>query len=102
FRLVNPGLANALDLIGAAGRDAFYTGAIADAILAVAGTDVGGWMTENDLANHRGIDVDPISTTYRGATVWELPPNSQGITAQLALAMMERETFGASWDDPAW
>ena len=102
FRLVNPGLANSLDLIGAAGRDAFYTGAIADAILAVAGTGAGGWMTENDLANHAGIDVDPVATTYRGATVWELPPNSQGITAQLGLAMMERETFGASWDDPAW
>ncbi len=102
FHLVNPGLANALDLIGAAGRDAFYTGAIADAILAVAGTGVGGWMTENDLANHEGIDVDPVATTYRGATVWELPPNSQGITAQLGLAMMEREAYGASWDDPAW
>jgi gamma-glutamyltranspeptidase/glutathione hydrolase len=102
FRLLNAGLANALDLIGAAGRDAFYTGAIADAILAVAGTGVGGWMTENDLANHAGIDVDPVSTTYRDATVWELPPNSQGITALLALAMMERETFGGSWDDPAW
>ena len=102
FRLVNPGLANALDLIAAAGRDAFYSGAIADAIVAVAGTSAGGWMTENDLANHAGIDVDPVATTYREATVWELPPNSQGVTAQLGLAMMEREAFGETWDDPAW
>jgi gamma-glutamyltranspeptidase/glutathione hydrolase len=102
FRLVNAGLANALDLIGAAGRDAFYTGVIADAILAVTGPAAGGWMTADDLAGHAGFDVDPVATTYREATIWELPPNSQGVTAQLGLAMMERQPFGASWDDPAW
>jgi gamma-glutamyltranspeptidase/glutathione hydrolase len=102
FRLVNPGLANALDRIGAAGRDEFYTGAIAEAIIAVTGPGVGGWMTEADLAGHAGFDVTPVATTYRDATIWELPPNSQGITAQLALAMMDRQPFGASWDDPAW
>jgi gamma-glutamyltranspeptidase/glutathione hydrolase len=102
FRLGNPGLANALDRIGAAGRDEFYTGAIAAQILAVTGPAAGGWMTADDLANHAGFDVDPVATTYRDATIWELPPNSQGITAQLALAMMERQPFGAAWDDPAW
>lgn len=101
FRLVNPGLANALDRIGAEGRSAFYTGPIADAILAVAGGE-NGWLTADDLASHKGEWVEPVPSTYRGATVWELPPNSQGITAQLALEMMERVPFGASWDDPAW
>ena len=101
FRLVNPGLGNALDRIGAEGRSAFYTGPIAAAILGVTGGD-SGWLTEGDLASHRGEWVQPVASTYRGATVWELPPNSQGITAQLALAMMARERFDGAWDDPAW
>lgn len=101
FRLANPGLANSLDRIGVEGRSAFYEGPIAAAILSVAGGD-NGWLSEEDLARHAGAWVEPVSTTYRGATLWEIPPNSQGITAQLALKLMEREAFGTTWDDPAW
>lgn len=101
FHLANPGLANSLDRIGAEGRSAFYSGAIASEILAVAGGE-NGWLTAEDLAGHEGGWVEPVSATYRESTVWELPPNSQGITALLALGMMEREMFGGSWDDPAW
>jgi gamma-glutamyltranspeptidase/glutathione hydrolase len=101
FLLVNPGLANSLDRIGAEGRDAFYTGAIADEIVAAAG-GANGWLTADDLVTHAGEWVLPVASTYRGATIWELPPNSQGVTAQLALAMMDRAPFGTSWDDPAW
>ena len=101
FQLVNAALANSLDRIGAEGRSAFYSGAIADEILAVAGGE-NGWLTADDLSSHEGNWVEPVSSTYRYATVWELPPNTQGVTALLALAMMEREPFGTSWDDPAW
>lgn len=101
FRLVNPGLGNALDRIGVEGRSAFYTGPIAAAILEVAGGDAG-WLSANDLASHAGEWVEPVASSYRGATIWELPPNSQGITAQLALAMADRESFGGQWDEPAW
>ncbi|MDQ3523893.1 MAG: gamma-glutamyltransferase family protein [Chloroflexota bacterium] len=101
YMLANPALANSLDAIGREGRDAFYRGWIADQIVATAGGD-NGWMTGTDLATHASSWDDPISLRYRNATLWELPPNSQGVTALLALAMMDREAVGASWDDPAW
>lgn len=101
YRLVNPGLADSLDLIGLEGREAFYSGPIAEGILTVVGDD-NGWMTAADLASHHGEWIEPIGGSYRDATVWELPPNSQGLTALLALKMMNREPFGSSWDDPAW
>jgi gamma-glutamyltranspeptidase/glutathione hydrolase len=101
YRLANPALADSFELIASEGQTAFYTGAIAEAILAVAGSP-NGWLAADDLANHAGEWVEAIPSRYREATVWELPPNSQGITAQLALAMMAREGFPGAWDDPAW
>ncbi len=100
-RLANPWLAGSLELIAADGPSAFYTGAIAEAILSVAGPP-NGWLTADDLAGHAGAWLEAVPSRYRDATVWELPPNSQGITAQLALSMMGRESFPGTWDDPAW
>ena len=101
YRLTNTALANSFDLIAAEGRDVFYTGAIADQILATVGGD-NGWMRASDLNGHTSTWDTPVAFPYRDATVWELPPNSQGITAQLALGMMDRESAGETWDDPAW
>ncbi len=101
YPLANPALANSLDAIGREGRDAFYQGWIADQIVTTAGGD-NGWMSGDDLATHASSWDDPISIRYRNATIWELPPNSQGVTGLLGLAMMDREAAGASWDDPAW
>jgi gamma-glutamyltranspeptidase/glutathione hydrolase len=84
----NPGLARTLRAIAAGGKDAFYRGEIADAIVRVV-QGAGGVMTAADLAAHASTWDEPISTTYRGARVWECPPNGQGLTALLALNMLE-------------
>ncbi len=79
--------------IATAGRDAFYKGAIAKKIVATSGVH-GGTMKAADLADYQSEWVDPISTTYRGWTVYELPPNGQGIAALEMLNIMERYPLG--------
>ena len=85
----NPDLAWSYRQIAAGGAKAFYTGPVAKKILA-SSTRLGGTMTAADLADFDGEWVDPISTTYRGWTVYELPPNGQGIAALEMLNIMER------------
>ncbi len=85
---VNPDLAASLRRLSDEGPAAFYQGAIGDAILALS-RDKGGTMREADLAEFAPEWVDPISTTYRGWTVYELPPNTQGIAALMMLDIME-------------
>jgi gamma-glutamyltranspeptidase/glutathione hydrolase len=84
----NPDLASTYRQIAAGGRDAFYKGAIARQIVATSASH-GGTMTLADLADYQSEWVDPISTTYRGWTVYELPPNGQGIAALEMLNIME-------------
>jgi gamma-glutamyltranspeptidase/glutathione hydrolase len=84
----NPALANTLDEIGQGGRDAFYKGEIAQTISAYM-KRVGGYLSYEDLAGHRSEWVEPVSTDYRGYTVWELPPNGQGIAALQMLNVLE-------------
>jgi gamma-glutamyltranspeptidase/glutathione hydrolase len=79
--------------IAANGRDAFYTGEVAKKILATF-TLHGGTMKAPDLAEYHAEWVDPISTTYHGWTVHELPPNGQGIAALEMLNLMERFPLG--------
>jgi gamma-glutamyltranspeptidase/glutathione hydrolase len=84
----NPALANTLDLVAKGGRDVFYKGAIAKAIA----DDMErrkGLITLEDLADHHADWIDPISTTYRGYQVLELPPNTQGVAALEMLNIME-------------
>lgn len=88
-RLRLPQLANSLDLIAKEGRDVFYTGALSEQILA-ASKRLGGTFTADDLANHRADWVEPLTSDYRGVTVAEFPPNSQGITALIELNLAER------------
>src|SRR5689334_5006472 len=85
----NPHLARTLSQIAHEGAAAFYQGAIADAIVAVSG-DKGGTLDHADLRDFEPEWVEPISTTYRGWTVYELPPNTQGIAALLMLNLMEQ------------
>ncbi len=85
----NPLLAKSLRLIADQGRDAFYKGPIASAILE-ASREAGGTMTAEDLAEFQPEWVEPVSTTYRGWTVYELPPNGQGVAALEMLNIMER------------
>ena len=84
----NPDLARSLRLVGAHGRDAFYRGPIGEAILSCSQAK-GGTMTATDLASFAPEWVAPVSTTYRGWTVYELPPNTQGIAALMMLDLME-------------
>ena len=85
----NPDVAHSLELIAAQGRDGFYKGDIAQRILATS-SRLGGSMSADDLAEFSSEWVEPISTTYRGWTVYEIPPNGQGIAALMMLNMMER------------
>jgi gamma-glutamyltranspeptidase/glutathione hydrolase len=84
----NPDLAHSLGLIAANGRDSFYKGEIAQRILATS-SRLGGTMTQEDLSEYASEWVEPISTTYRGWTVYEIPPNGQGIAALEMLNIME-------------
>ncbi len=85
----NPDLARSLELVARGGRDAFYKGPLAGKILDLS-RKLGGPMTAEDLADYSSEWVQPISTTYHGWTVYELPPNGQGIAALMMLDIMER------------
>jgi gamma-glutamyltranspeptidase / glutathione hydrolase len=85
----NGALAASLRRIAEHGAAGFYEGPTADAILATS-KEHGGTMTASDLRGVAAEWVDPISTTYRGWTVYELPPNTQGIAALMMLNVMER------------
>jgi gamma-glutamyltranspeptidase/glutathione hydrolase len=85
----NPELAKALRLIATNGPQAFYSGEIAHAILATE-NEFGGTMSAEDLKEFTAEWVDPISTTYRGWTVYELPPNGQGMAALEMLNITEQ------------
>jgi gamma-glutamyltranspeptidase/glutathione hydrolase len=84
----NPELAATLRLIGEHGRDGFYKGQTANAILKLE-RELGGFMEANDLTEFQPEWIDPVSTTYHGWTVYEMPPNGQGIAALQMLNIME-------------
>ncbi|HEY2393572.1 MAG TPA: gamma-glutamyltransferase [Candidatus Angelobacter sp.] len=88
-RFTNPDVARALKLIAEKGRDAFYKGEIAQAIVS-SSTALGGTMELQDLADFSAEWVEPISTDYRGWKVYELPPNVQGMAALEMLNIMEK------------
>ena len=88
-RFTNPDVAKALRLIAEKGRDAFYKGEIAQALVSTS-TALGGTMELQDLADFSAEWVEPISTDYRGWKVYELPPNVQGMAALEMLNIMEK------------
>jgi gamma-glutamyltranspeptidase / glutathione hydrolase len=94
----NADLAWSLQQIAAHGRDAFYKGEIAKKILESM-KHHGGVMTAQDLAEYSSEWVEPISTTYRDWTVFELPPNGQGLAALEMLNIMEKFPLGQkNWE----
>jgi gamma-glutamyltranspeptidase/glutathione hydrolase len=84
----NPLLANTLEKIANGGRNEFYRGSIARDIDAFMKKQ-NGFLTYDDLSRHHSEWVEPVSTTYRGYEVWELPPNGQGIAALQMLNILE-------------
>ena len=85
----NPDLAGSLRLIAQHGRDGYYKGKTAEAILTIS-REQGGTMTAADLAEFQPEWVTPIKTAYRGWNVYEIGPNTQGISALMMLNLMER------------
>ena len=84
----NAPLARTLETIGREGRDAFYKGQLARTIARTV-QEAGGFLSMDDMIAHRSEWVDPVSTTYHGVEVWELPPNGQGIAALQILNILE-------------
>lgn len=89
-----PSLANTLRLIAEGGRDAFYNGPLAKAIVEFS-EENGGLLTHADFAEHSSTWVAPISVNYRGYDVLELPPNGQGIAALEALQILGQDDVAA-------
>ncbi len=80
----NPGLAKTFSIIAREGKDAFYRGGIANAIVNVI-NQAGGCMNISDLELHHSDWVEPISVEFNDFRIWECPPNGQGLAALIAL-----------------
>ena len=85
---VQPDLAKTFKKIAEEGRDVFYKGEIAEAIVACSQKN-GGLITMQDLSDHTSTWVTPINTNYRGYDIYQCPPNGQGLVALLALNILE-------------
>ena len=83
-----PSLARTLWAIAEGGSEAFYRGPLARKTSRFV-QEMGGWLTEDDLARHRPAWVEPVCTTYRGYDCWQCPPPSQGVNALMALNLAE-------------
>lgn len=84
----NKGLARTFKLVAERGAPGFYQGPVAESIVAVI-KEAGGCMSTEDLASHVSTWETPLSVDYRGLRVYECPPNGQGITALIALNILE-------------
>jgi gamma-glutamyltranspeptidase/glutathione hydrolase len=82
-----PALGHTLRRIAEGGAAAFYHGPVAADIVATSEA-AAGLMAPADLADHTSTWVEPLATEYRGAQVWECPPNSQGLAALLGLGIL--------------
>lgn len=93
-RFVMPRLAASLRQLAAGGRDAFYRGELG-AVLIAGLQQAGGLLTADDLAAHAGRWEAPITGSYRGYTLYQAPPNSQGFAGIMALQALERFDLAA-------
>lgn len=84
----NPYLAKTYRELAEKGRDAFYQGRLAQEIVAYSDR-VGGLFTMRDFSEHKSTWIEPVSTTYRGYQVWQLPPPGQGIAVLQMLNILE-------------
>ncbi|MHA1370148.1 MAG: gamma-glutamyltransferase [Promethearchaeota archaeon] len=87
-KVKNQKLANVLREIAKNGRNGFYSGWVARAIVSIL-SKLGGVMSITDLEKYESQHVEPIAINYRGVDVHEIPPNGQGITALIALNILE-------------
>jgi gamma-glutamyltranspeptidase/glutathione hydrolase len=90
-----------LEAIASGGPDVVYMGELAERIIEYSST-LGGWLTHDDLREHRGEWTDPISTRHRHIELLECPPNGQGIAALVAAAILDGfDPFGVV-GTPEW
>ena len=82
-----PDHADTLEMIGKTNAKAFYEGEIAEKIDEFSKKH-GGYITKEDLKNHKPEWVKPLSMNYKGIDVYELPPNTQGMVALSALGIL--------------
>jgi gamma-glutamyltranspeptidase/glutathione hydrolase len=99
--IVQKNLARSLRALAKGGRDVFYKGEIAKAIADYCQKN-GGYIAMDDLARQEGSAewVEPISTTYKGYTLYEMPPNNQGLTALILLNILEGIDLQSMKNDP--
>jgi gamma-glutamyltranspeptidase/glutathione hydrolase len=94
-----PAMARTIREIGRSGAESYYRGEIAADIDAYM-RKIGGFLRAEDLAAFHPEWVEPIGTNYRGFDIWEIPPNGQGMTALMALAILENFDFPRGKDHP--
>jgi len=87
-RFKRPDLARTLRLIAQSKGEAFYQGELADVIESAA-VAAGGAMRKSDLASHEALWLAPVAQDYRDVTLHEIPPNGQGLAAQIALGILD-------------
>jgi len=87
-----PDQANTLSCIASDHGESFYHGSLARDIASFC-KNAGGYLSVSDLAGFKPDWVEPISANYRGYTVWEMPPNCQGIVALMALGALKDFSF---------
>jgi gamma-glutamyltranspeptidase len=93
-RLRQPDLARSLSLVAEGGADALYRGELGARLVRHVAAG-GGFLTPEDLAGHASRWQPPVATTYRGATVWQTPPPTHGLTVLQALNLLEGFDLGA-------
>ena len=89
-----PELGRTFQMIAEGGSEVFYKGEIAKKTADFIQAE-GGWLTEQDFANHHSDWDEAISVNYRGVDIWECPPNGQGIAALIALNLAEGFDIGS-------
>ncbi len=94
----NPGLAKTFTLISENGRDEYYKGEIAQAIVNVL-NDAGGCLSLHDLETHHSDWVTPISADFQGKRIWECPPNGQGLAALIGLNILNQLGISEGLED---
>ena len=99
-RFIRGELARTLETIATSRGEAFYRGEIADRIDA-ASRAAGGALTREDLEQHECLWVEPTRQNYRSVTLHEIPPNGQGLAAQIALGILAHLDPGAV-DSAEW
>jgi gamma-glutamyltranspeptidase/glutathione hydrolase len=90
----NPSLADFFEMLAKGGAGTFYEGEIAERIVEYSARH-GGRFSMRDFRDHRADWVEPVSSSYRGYDIWELPPNGQGIATLQILNLLEHFDIGA-------